>query len=46
VGVVIVVVGLVLLGSNIGIINWGVVWPAALITLGIVILVRNLEPRP
>ncbi len=45
-GVILVVVGLVFLGGNIGIINWSVVWPAALITLGIVILVRNLERRP
>lgn len=45
-GVVLVVVGLTLLASNIGIINWSVVWPAALITVGIVILVRNLERRP
>ena len=45
-GVILVVVGLVFLGSNIGIINWSVVWPAALITLGIVILVRNLERHP
>jgi len=45
-GLILVVIGLVLLGGNIGIINWSVVWPAALITLGIVILVRNLEKRP
>lgn len=45
-GVVLVVIGLGLLGNNIGIINWSVVWPAGLITLGIVILVRNLERRP
>jgi phage shock protein C len=45
-GVILVVIGVGLLGSNIGIINWSVVWPAGLITLGIVILVRNLERRP
>ncbi len=45
-GLILVVIGLVLLGGNVGIINWSVVWPAALITLGIVILVRNLEKRP
>lgn len=45
-GLILVVIGLGLLGSNIGIINWSVVWPAGLITLGIVILVRNLERRP
>jgi phage shock protein PspC (stress-responsive transcriptional regulator) len=45
-GLMLVVIGLGLLASNVGIINWSVVWPAALITLGIVILVRNLERRP
>ncbi len=45
-GVILVVIGVGLLGNNIGIINWSVVWPAGLITLGIVILVRNLERRP
>lgn len=44
-GVILVVIGLALLGGNIGIINWSVVWPAALITLGIVVLVRNFERR-
>ncbi len=44
-GLILVVVGLVVLGSNVGVINWSVVWPAALITVGIVLLVRNLE-RP
>jgi phage shock protein C len=45
-GVILVVIGLGVLGNNIGIINWSVVWPAGLITLGIVIMVRNLERRP
>src|SRR5712691_1253267 len=45
-GLILVGVGLVLLGGNIGIIHWSVVWPAALITVGIVLLVRNLEKRP
>jgi phage shock protein C len=44
-GVILVVIGLGVLGNNIGIINWSVVWPAGLITLGIVIMVRNLERR-
>lgn len=46
IGLLLVVIGLVLLGSNIGLINWAVVWPAALITIGIVLLVRNLERKP
>jgi phage shock protein PspC (stress-responsive transcriptional regulator) len=45
-GLILIVIGLIVLGGNIGIINWSVVWPAALITLGIVVLVRNLERRP
>jgi phage shock protein PspC (stress-responsive transcriptional regulator) len=45
-GVILVIIGLGVLGNNIGIINWSVVWPAGLITLGIVIMVRNLERRP
>jgi phage shock protein C len=45
-GLILVIVGLGILGSNVGIINWAVVWPAALITLGVVILVRNLEKKP
>jgi phage shock protein PspC (stress-responsive transcriptional regulator) len=45
-GLILVIVGLGILGSNVGIINWAVVWPAALITLGVVILVRNLEKTP
>ncbi|HAC46379.1 MAG TPA: hypothetical protein DCF65_09965 [Chloroflexi bacterium] len=44
-GVILVVIGVGVLGNNIGIINWSVVWPAGLITLGIVIMVRNLERR-
>jgi len=46
VGLILVFLGLAFLGNNIGIIDWSVVWPAALITLGIVLLVRNLERKP
>ena len=45
-GVILVVVGLAFLGANTGFVNWSVFWPAALIALGIVLLVRNLERRP
>jgi len=44
-GLILVVIGLLILGTNIGVINWAVVWPAALITIGIVLLVRNMERR-
>jgi phage shock protein C len=40
-GLVLVVAGLFLLSANVGLINWGVVWPAALIVLGIVLWVRT-----
>jgi phage shock protein C len=45
-GVGLVVVGVVFLGANTGLVNWSVSWPAVLIALGVVLLVRNLERRP
>jgi phage shock protein PspC (stress-responsive transcriptional regulator) len=45
-GVILVVVGLAFLGANTGLVSWSVFWPAALIALGIVLLVRNLQRRP
>lgn len=45
-GLILVVIGLVFLGSNIGLVDWSVFWPAALIIVGVVLLVRNLERRP
>lgn len=44
-GVVLVVVGLILLGANIGLIQWSVIWPAVLIILGVVLLARTLDRR-
>jgi phage shock protein C len=44
-GLILVILGLGFLGTNLGIIEWSVVWPAGLITLGIVLLVRNLERK-
>ena len=40
-GLILVVAGLFLLVANVGLVNWGVVWPAALIVLGIVLWVRS-----
>jgi phage shock protein PspC (stress-responsive transcriptional regulator) len=40
-GLVLVVAGLFFLAANTGLITWGVVWPAALIVLGIVLWVRS-----
>ena len=45
-GVILVLIGLAFLASNTGLVNWSVFWPAALVALGIVLLVRNLERRP
>lgn len=45
-GVVLVVAGAILLGANIGLVSWGVVWPSALIVLGIALLVRTFDKRP
>jgi hypothetical protein len=44
-GVVLVVVGVFFLGVNIGLVSWSVVWPAALIVLGILLLVRTFDRR-
>jgi phage shock protein PspC (stress-responsive transcriptional regulator) len=44
-GVVLVVAGAILLGANIGLVSWGVVWPSALIVLGIALLVRTFDKR-
>lgn len=45
-GVILVVIGLAFLAANTGLVNWSVFWPVALVALGIVLLVRNLERRP
>jgi phage shock protein PspC (stress-responsive transcriptional regulator) len=45
-GLVLVLVGAFLLAANAGVVNWGVVWPAALIVLGIVLWVRSFGRRP
>ncbi len=44
-GVILVLIGLAFLGSNTGFVNWSVIWPIALIALGIGLLVRHLERR-
>jgi phage shock protein C len=44
-GIVLVAIGLILLGSNLGLFRWAVIWPAALILLGLFLLVRNLEKK-
>jgi phage shock protein PspC (stress-responsive transcriptional regulator) len=45
VGAILIVVGIALLAANNGLVDWSVIWPVALIVLGIAVLVRNLEKR-
>jgi hypothetical protein len=42
---VLVLVGAILLGANTGLFSWDVVWPAALIVIGVVLLFRTVQPR-
>jgi phage shock protein C len=44
-GAILVVLGLAFLAANTGFVNWDVIWPAALIALGIALLFRNRERR-
>lgn len=44
-GAILVVIGVAVLAANTGFLEWSIVWPAALVVLGVVLLVRNLEKR-
>jgi phage shock protein C len=44
-GLVLVLLGAILLGANTGLFSWNVVWPAALIVIGVVLLFRTFQPR-
>jgi phage shock protein PspC (stress-responsive transcriptional regulator) len=44
-GLVLVLVGAVLLGANTGLVSWSIVWPAAVIAIGVVLLVRTLQKK-
>jgi phage shock protein C len=44
-GVVLVVLGVIFLANNAGYINWDLAWPAALIGIGILLLIRNLNRK-
>jgi phage shock protein PspC (stress-responsive transcriptional regulator) len=44
-GVVLVVLGAILFGANTGLVSWNVMWPAAVIVIGVVLLVRTLERK-
>jgi len=42
---VLVLVGAIVLGANTGLFSWDVVWPATLILIGVVLLVRAFQRR-
>ncbi len=44
-GLVLVVVGVLFLADNLGLINWNVIWPAALIVIGGLLLARSIGKR-
>ena len=44
-GAILIVVGIAFLAANLGLLDWSVIWPVALVALGIALLVRNLERR-
>jgi phage shock protein PspC (stress-responsive transcriptional regulator) len=44
-GVVLVVIGVIFLANNAGYVNWAVSWPAVLIGIGLLLLIRNLDRK-
>ncbi len=44
-GLILIAIGLAFLGSNLGLIRWAVIWPAALIAVGIALLARSIEKQ-
>lgn len=44
-GVVLVLLGAVVFAANTGVVSWSVMWPAGVIVIGVVLLVRTLERR-
>lgn len=44
-GLILVVVGVLVLAGNLGLIHWNLIWPAALIALGVLLLVRSAAKR-
>jgi phage shock protein C len=44
-GAILIVIGIAFLAANTGFVEWSVLWPAALVALGIALLVRNMEKR-
>lgn len=44
-GAILIAIGIAYLAANTGFLDWSVIWPAALVVLGIFLLVRNLEKK-
>ena len=44
-GAILIVIGIAFLAANTGFVDWSVLWPAALVAVGIALLVRNMEKR-
>jgi phage shock protein C len=44
-GAILIAIGIAFLAANTGFVDWSVIWPAALVVLGIFLLVRNLEKK-
>jgi phage shock protein C len=45
-GAILIAIGIAFLAANTGFVNWSVLWPVALVALGVILLVRNLDKRP
>ncbi len=44
-GLILAVVGVLFLADNLGLINWNVIWPAALVVIGVLLLARSVAKR-
>jgi hypothetical protein len=44
-GAILVVIGIAFLAANTGFVDWSILWPAALVVLGIALLIRTVEKR-
>jgi phage shock protein C len=44
-GAILIAIGIAFLAANTHFVNWSVIWPVALVAVGIVLLVRNFEKR-
>jgi phage shock protein C len=44
-GAILIVIGIAFLAANTNIVNWSVIWPVALLVLGVGLLLRNMEKK-